>query len=217
MSHLIRGSASCSYEKRGAGREPGREKLARERAWRASWSSGSRSCSPTSSCRALARRRPSAAASSLTTSCSGPPPPRTRLKAHIWRITEAHKPGTIEDGSNGDTADDHYHHYMEDIELMHSLGVNSYRFSIAWTRILPRGRFGHLNPDGVAFYNQLIDALLQKGIQPFVTISHYDIPQELEARYGGWLSPEIRKDFGYFAEALSFRLRALSEAQNAQA
>jgi len=55
------------------------------------------------------------------------------------------------------------------------------------------------------------------SIQPFVTISHYDIPQELEARYGGWLSPEIRKDFGYFAEALSFRLRALSEAQNAQA
>jgi len=113
----------------------------------------------------------------------------------------AHKPGTIEDGSNGDTADDHYHRYMEDIELMHSLGVNSYRFSIAWTRILPRGRFGHVNPDGVAFYNELIDALLQKGIQPFVTISHYDIPQELETRYGGWLSPEIRKDFGYFAEA----------------
>ena len=77
MSHLIRGSASCSYEKKGAGREPGREKLARERAWRASWSSGSRSCSLTSSCRARAHR-PSAAASSLTTSCSGPPPPRTR-------------------------------------------------------------------------------------------------------------------------------------------
>ncbi|CAN6240130.1 unnamed protein product [Urochloa humidicola] len=111
-----------------------------------------------------------------------------------------HKPGTIEDGSNGDISDDHYHRYMEDIELMHSLGVNSYRFSIAWTRILPRGRFGHVNPDGVAFYNDLIDALLQKGIQPFVTISHYDIPQELETRYGGWLSPEIQKDFGYLAE-----------------
>nr|CAB3485115.1 unnamed protein product [Digitaria exilis] len=97
----------------------------------------------------------------------------------------AHKPGTIEDGSNGDIADDHYHHYMEDIELMHSLGVNSYRFSIAWTRILPRGRFGHVNPDGVAFYNHLIDALLQK---------------ELEMRYGGWLSAEIQKDFGHLAE-----------------
>ncbi|CAO2042988.1 unnamed protein product [Urochloa humidicola] len=112
----------------------------------------------------------------------------------------AHRPGTIEDGSNGDISDDHYHRYMEDIELMNSLGVNSYRFSIAWTRILPRGRFGDVNPDGVAFYNDLIDALLQKGIQPFVTISHYDIPQELETRYGGWLSPEIQKDFVYLAE-----------------
>ncbi|TVU15259.1 hypothetical protein EJB05_38769, partial [Eragrostis curvula] len=112
----------------------------------------------------------------------------------------SHKRGTIEDGSNGDTADDHYHRYMDDIELMHSLGVNSYRFSIAWTRILPRGRFGYVNPDGVAFYNALINALLQKGIEPFATICHYDIPQELETRYGGWLSPEIQKDFGYFAE-----------------
>ncbi|KAK3144273.1 hypothetical protein QOZ80_4AG0310850 [Eleusine coracana subsp. coracana] len=111
-----------------------------------------------------------------------------------------HKTGTIQDGSNGDVADDHYHRYMEDIELMHSLGVNSYRFSISWTRILPRGRFGNVNPDGVAFYNALIDALLQKGIEPFVTICHYDIPQELATRYGGWLSTEIQKDFGYYAE-----------------
>ncbi|CAD6344167.1 unnamed protein product [Miscanthus lutarioriparius] len=99
---------------------------------------------------------------------------------------------TVEDGTNGDTADDHYHRYMEDIDLIHSLGVNSYRFSIAWARILPKGRFGHANPDGVAFYNALIDALLQRGIEPFVTISHYDIPYELEKRYGGWLSPKIR-------------------------
>ncbi|CAD6260294.1 unnamed protein product [Miscanthus lutarioriparius] len=112
----------------------------------------------------------------------------------------AHKRGTIQDGSNGDTADDHYHRYMEDINLMHSLGVNAYRFSIAWARILPRGRFGEVNPDGVAFYNAIIDALLQKGMQPFVTIYHYDIPHELDKRYGGWLSPEIQKDFGYFAD-----------------
>uniref|UniRef100_A0A0D9ZN43 Pectinesterase n=1 Tax=Oryza glumipatula TaxID=40148 RepID=A0A0D9ZN43_9ORYZ len=111
-----------------------------------------------------------------------------------------HKQGTIEDGSNGDTANDHYHRYMEDIELMHSLGVNSYRFSISWARILPKGRFGDVNPDGVAFYNALIDGLVQKGIQPFVTICHYDIPHELDERYGGWLSPEIQKDFSYFAE-----------------
>ncbi|CAM0903818.1 unnamed protein product [Alopecurus aequalis] len=111
-----------------------------------------------------------------------------------------HKQGTIKDGTNGDVAADHYHRYMEDIDLMHSLGVNSYRFSIAWARILPRGRFGDVNPDGVAFYNAIIDALVQKGIQPFVTIFHYDIPHELEERYGGWLSSEIQKDFGYFAE-----------------
>jgi beta-glucosidase len=84
---------------------------------------------------------------------------------------------------------------MEDIELMHSLGVNSYRFSISWARILPKGRFGDVNPDGVAFYNALIDGLVQKGIQPFVTICHYDIPHELDERYGGWLSPEIQYVF----------------------
>ncbi|CAL9165535.1 unnamed protein product [Musa hybrid cultivar] len=112
-----------------------------------------------------------------------------------------HIPGRIKDGSNGDIADDHYHRYMEDIELMHSLGVNSYRFSISWSRILPRGRFGGINPQGVAFYNKLIDALLLKaGIQPFVTLNHYDIPQELEDRYGAWLNAQIQKDFGYFAE-----------------
>jgi len=117
----------------------------------------------------------------------------------------SHKLGTIEDGSNGETTADHYHHYLEDIELMHSLGVNSYRFSIRGQEfyqllLVAGGQFGHVNLDGIAFYNDLIDALLQKGIQPFVTISHYDIPQELEMRYGGWLSPEIQKDFGYFAE-----------------
>ncbi|XP_021318919.1 probable inactive beta-glucosidase 14 isoform X3 [Sorghum bicolor] len=121
-----------------------------------------------------------------------------------WDIF-THKQGTVEDGTNGDTADDHYHRYMEDIELIHSLGVNSYRFSIAWARILPKGRFGHVNPDGVAFYNALIDALLQRGIEPFVTISHYDIPYELEKRYGGWLSPKIRRDFGYLAD-VCFRM-----------
>ncbi|XP_020580792.1 beta-glucosidase 18-like [Phalaenopsis equestris] len=109
-------------------------------------------------------------------------------------------PGKILDHSNGDVADDHYHRYMEDIELMHNLGVNSYRFSISWTRILPRGRFGQINQNGIIFYNNLIDALLDKGIQPFVTLCHYDIPQELEVRYGAWLSPQIQKDFAYFAD-----------------
>ncbi|PKI42296.1 hypothetical protein CRG98_037314 [Punica granatum] len=117
----------------------------------------------------------------------------------IWDIY-THIPGKIEDGSNGDVADDHYHRYREDVKLMHDLGVNAYRFSISWSRVLPRGRFGEVNPDGIEFYNNLIDALLIRGIQPFVTLNHYDIPQELEDRYGSWLSSEIQLDFGHFAD-----------------
>ncbi|KAG9446603.1 hypothetical protein H6P81_012731 [Aristolochia fimbriata] len=107
---------------------------------------------------------------------------------------------TFQDGGNTDVAADHYHRYMEDIELMHSMGVNSYRFSIAWSRILPGGRFGEVNQAGIDFYNNLINELLKRGIQPFVTLNHFDIPQELEDRYGAWLSPQIQEDFGYFAE-----------------
>ncbi|PON38392.1 Glycoside hydrolase [Parasponia andersonii] len=83
---------------------------------------------------------------------------------------------------------------------MSSLGVNSYRFSISWARVLPKGIFGDVNLGGINFYNHLIDALIIKGIQPFVTLSHYDVPQELEDRYGAWLSPKSQKDFAYFAE-----------------
>ncbi|XP_078149490.1 putative inactive beta-glucosidase 14 [Carex rostrata] len=111
-----------------------------------------------------------------------------------------HIQGKIMDGSNGDIADDHYHLYMEDIELMVKLGINSYRFSISWSRILPKGRFGDVNLEGIAFYNRVINAILAKGIEPFVTINHLEIPQELQDRYGAWLSSEIRNDFGYFAE-----------------
>ncbi|XP_043705443.1 beta-glucosidase 18-like [Telopea speciosissima] len=110
-----------------------------------------------------------------------------------------HLPGNINDGSNADVSTDHYHRYMEDVELMHSLGVNSYRFSISWSRILPKGRFEEINPAGIEFDNKLINALLQKGIQPFVTLHHVDIPQELEVRYGSWLKYS-KKDFRYFAE-----------------
>ncbi|KAJ6925549.1 beta-glucosidase 46-like isoform X1 [Populus alba x Populus x berolinensis] len=105
-----------------------------------------------------------------------------------WDI-HTHTPGKIIDGSNGDTATDQYHLYLEDIDLMGSLGLSSYRFSISWARILPRGRFGDINKAGISYYNKLIDSLLLKGIQPFVTLVHYDIPEELEERYGGWLSP----------------------------
>ncbi|XVF87696.1 hypothetical protein PTKIN_Ptkin18bG0141300 [Pterospermum kingtungense] len=113
----------------------------------------------------------------------------------------SHKPGNgIIDGSNADIAVDHYHRYLEDIDLMHSLGVNTYRFSISWARILPKGRFGKVNSAGIKFYNKLIDALLLKGITPFVTLTHIDLPQELEDRYGSWLSPHSQEDFAYFAD-----------------
>nr|POE97927.1 beta-glucosidase 46 [Quercus suber] len=112
----------------------------------------------------------------------------------------SHKPGNIIDGSNGDLAVDHYHRYMEDIELMGSLGVNSYRFSISWARILPEGRFGEVNLAGIDHYNKLINVLLLKGIQPFVTLNHFDIPQEFEDRFGGWLSPESQEEFLHFAD-----------------
>jgi beta-glucosidase len=86
------------------------------------------------------------------------------------------------------------------VEILQSLGVNAYRFSISWARILPRGRLGGVNPDGIAFYNRLIDALLQKGIQPFVTLHHFDMPHELEVRYVGWLGDGIREEFEHFAD-----------------
>ncbi|KAJ0601326.1 putative beta-glucosidase [Helianthus annuus] len=82
--------------------------------------------------------------------------------------------GTIRNGDNGFVADDHYHQYLKDIELIQSLGVDTYRFSISWSRILPRGRFGDVNPDGIMFYNKILDELVCRGIKPFVTIYHFD-------------------------------------------
>ncbi|KAI5411941.1 hypothetical protein KIW84_056854 [Lathyrus oleraceus] len=112
----------------------------------------------------------------------------------------SHTPGKINNDENGDVAIDHYHRYLEDIKLMSSLGVNVYRFSISWTRILPNGLYGDINPIGIMFYNNLIDNLLLRGIEPLVTIHHHDLPHELEERYGGWLSPLIQRDFVHFAE-----------------
>ncbi|KVI02193.1 Glycoside hydrolase, catalytic domain-containing protein [Cynara cardunculus var. scolymus] len=111
-----------------------------------------------------------------------------------------HSVGCAENGENGDIADDHYHRFLEDIDLMHSLGVKAYRFSISWARILPKGRFGEVNPAGIMFYNKIIDNLTLKGIEPFVTLFHNDFPQELEERYGSWLNPEIKEDFVHMAE-----------------
>ncbi|XP_009617373.1 beta-glucosidase 18-like [Nicotiana tomentosiformis] len=111
-----------------------------------------------------------------------------------------HEAGHIADGSNGDIALDHYNRYREDIKLMEDMGVNSFRFSISWARILPNGMYGDVNLAGIQHYNKLINALIQNGIEPFVTLTHYDIPQELEDRYGGWLSPKIQSEFSCYAD-----------------
>ena len=98
---------------------------------------------------------------------------------------------------NGDVASDHFHRYEEDIRMMKEGGHNSYRFSIAWPRII-RNREGEINPEGIAFYNQVIDTCIKYGITPFVTIFHWDLPQYLEET-GGWLNRDTCQAYTHFA------------------
>ncbi|XP_077211412.1 beta glucosidase 40 [Tasmannia lanceolata] len=116
----------------------------------------------------------------------------------VWD-TFAHSFGKVLDFSNADVAVDQYHRYTEDVELMADMGMDAYRFSIAWSRIFPNGS-GQINQAGIDHYNNLINALLAKGIQPYVTLYHWDLPQALEDLYKGWLSPQIIKDFANYAE-----------------
>ncbi|KAM6580396.1 hypothetical protein CsatA_004170 [Cannabis sativa] len=115
----------------------------------------------------------------------------------IWD-TFTKQPGKILDFSNANTAVDQYHRFESDIGLMKDLGMDAYRFSISWSRIFPNGT-GESNPEGISYYNSLIDALLEKGIKPFVTLYHWDLPQMLEDRYEGWLNNQIVKDFEHYA------------------
>ncbi|WP_433433560.1 GH1 family beta-glucosidase [Nonomuraea sp. CA-141351] len=121
----------------------------------------------------------------------------------IWD-TFAHEPGRIRDGHTGDVACDHYHLWREDIELMSGLGVNAYRFSIAWPRVQPQGD-GPVNAKGLDFYERLVDALLERGIQPVPTLFHWDLPQALQDR-SGWLNREISEKFADYAAAVADRL-----------
>ncbi|KAF8378817.1 hypothetical protein HHK36_030166 [Tetracentron sinense] len=116
----------------------------------------------------------------------------------IWD-TFSYSFGKIADFSNGDVAVDQYHRFTEDIQLMKDMGMDAYRFSIAWSRIFPNGS-GEINQAGIDHYNRLINALIAKGIEPYVTIYHWDLPQALEDKYTGWLSPNIIKDFATYAE-----------------
>ncbi|RZC53547.1 hypothetical protein C5167_012398 [Papaver somniferum] len=119
----------------------------------------------------------------------------------IWD-TFTHKfPEKILDGSNGDVAVDSYHQYKEDVKIMQEMGLDSYRFSISWSRILPTGKLsGGVNKEGIKYYNNLINELLSKGVQPYATLFHWDLPQGLEDAYGGFLSPHIVDDFKDYAE-----------------
>jgi beta-glucosidase len=122
----------------------------------------------------------------------------------------AHTPGKIANGDNGDVAVDHYHRYKDDVPLMKAVGAKAYRFSVSWPRIFPDG-VGAPNPKGLDFYNRLIDALLAEGIAPYATLYHWDLPQVLQERWGGWEGRETAEAFadyaGHVAARLSDRVR----------
>ncbi len=125
----------------------------------------------------------------------------------IWD-TFSHTPGKVENGDTGDRASAHYHHLEEDLDLMESLGLHAYRFSIAWSRIQPTGR-GPANELGLAFYGRLVDGLLARGIRPIATLYHWDLPQALEDE-GGWTNRDTAYAFADYArimgEALGDRI-----------
>ncbi len=126
----------------------------------------------------------------------------------IWD-TFSHMPGKIANGDSGDVADDFYHLYPQDIELMKRIGLKTFRFSVAWSRIFPNGT-GRPNAAGIDFYNRLVDALLAAGIQPYCTLYHWDLPQTLQDQ-GGWENRDTAKAFaeyaGFTAGLLSDRVR----------
>jgi len=117
----------------------------------------------------------------------------------------SHRPGTVDMDHTGDVADDQYHRYREDIRLMKDLGLGAYRFSISWSRVMPTGR-GRSNPKGWSYYNRLVDALLDAGIQPWVTLFHWDLPLALEKDFGGWASRTTAEAFGEYAGEAARRL-----------
>ncbi|OAI43540.1 hypothetical protein AYO38_10670 [bacterium SCGC AG-212-C10] len=117
----------------------------------------------------------------------------------IWD-TFCHQPGRVQNGDTGDVACDHYHRWPDDIDLMAELGLHTYRFSVAWSRILPFGA-GAVNEKGLAFYDKLVDRLLEKGIQPALTLYHWDLPQALQDR-GGWANRDTARHFAEYARIM---------------
>lgn len=123
----------------------------------------------------------------------------------IWDYFVRVYPEKIEDGSTCNTTADFYHKYKEDITLMKAIGVQTYRFSISWSRILPNGDRSKINQLGVNFYKDLISRLREAGIEPFVTIYHWDLPQILQEKYGGWLNETVINLYADYAR-LCFEL-----------
>lgn len=123
----------------------------------------------------------------------------------IWDVF-SHEPGRILGGDTGDVACDHCHRWQEDVALMAEIGLNAYRFSVDWPRILPDGT-GTVEPRGLGFYDRLVDGLLAAGIEPWVTLYHWDLPHALHLR-GGWLNPAISD---WFAEYTAVVVDALSD------
>jgi beta-glucosidase len=121
----------------------------------------------------------------------------------IWD-TFSHTPGKTINGDHGDVACDHYHRYAEDLDLVAKMGLNAYRFSIAWPRVQPLGE-GAWNEKGLAFYDQLVDGMLERGIAPHATLYHWDLPQALQDK-GGWLSRDTAHRFADYAVGMANRL-----------
>ncbi|MEV4559310.1 GH1 family beta-glucosidase [Kitasatospora sp. NPDC049285] len=121
----------------------------------------------------------------------------------VWDVF-CERPGAVKNGQSGREACDHYHRWAEDVELMRDLGLDGYRFSIAWPRIQPTGK-GAVNAAGLDFYERLVDGLLDAGITPLPTLFHWDLPQSLEDE-GGWLNRETAYRFGEYATLVADRL-----------
>ncbi len=121
---------------------------------------------------------------------------------HIWDVYTS-EPGHIFENHTGEVACDHYHRFREDVKIMKEMGLKAYRFSIDWSRVLPEGT-GKVNEKGIAFYNALIDELTANGIEPFVTLYHWELPYELYKR-GGWMNPQIVEWFGDYARLVAER------------
>ncbi len=121
----------------------------------------------------------------------------------VWDVA-SHEPGRMVHGETGDVACDFLNHMREDVALMKEIGLKNYRFSISWSRVLPEG-VGQVNEAGLQFYSDLVDELLKSGIEPLITLYHWDLPHALQER-GGWENPEIEDWFVEYARVVVNRL-----------